>query len=310
MGVVEVKGLTKRFGSGVLAVDNLSFTVTPGRVTGFLGPNGAGKTTTLRMILGLVEPTSGTATIDGVRYADLLTPTRTVGAVLEASGFHPSRSARDHLRILALMGGIDEKRVDEVLHIVGLTDSARRKAGGFSLGMRQRLELGGALLGEPSVLILDEPSNGLDPAGILWLRNFLRGFADQGNTVVISSHLLAEMEQTVDDVVIVTNGRLTAAGPLQDVTSTLRSSVQVRSGDAQRLAAALTSAGLQVSSEGSDMVVVSGASPEQVGKVIATEQIVITEMVTTGHTLEDAFVALTEADQPPVGLTSSEGEAL
>jgi ABC-2 type transport system ATP-binding protein len=295
VGVVEVKGLTKRFGP-VVAVNNLSFTVEPGRVTGFLGPNGAGKTTTLRMILGLVAPTSGTATINGVPYGALHDPTKTIGAVLEASGFHPARSARDHLRVLALMGGIDVARVDQVLELVGLTEAARRKAGGFSLGMRQRLELAGALLGEPSVLILDEPSNGLDPAGILWLRNFLRAFAKDGKTVVVSSHLLAEVEQTVDDVVIVTNGRLAAAGPLAEVTRALHSGVQVRSADAPRLADALTRAGLQARTQEGDQVIVTGAAAEEVGKVVAAEQIVITEMVTTGDTLEDAFVALTHGE--------------
>ena len=216
MAEISVQGLTKRFG-GVTAVHDLSFEV-QGGVTGFLGPNGAGKTTTLRMLLGLVEPTAGTATVQGRRYADLRHPRRVVGALLETSGFHPGRSARQHLVILAELSGIADERVDIVLEEVGLTAEAGRRVGGFSLGMRQRLGLAGALLGDPEVLVLDEPGNGLDPAGLSWLRGLLRDLARQGRTVIVSSHVLAEVAQTVDRVVIVNAGALRYAGPLDELS--------------------------------------------------------------------------------------------
>jgi ABC-2 type transport system ATP-binding protein len=213
MAVIAVSGLSKTFGK-VQAVDDLTFTVSPGTVTGFLGPNGAGKTTTLRMILGLVTPTSGSATIDGRQYVDLPTPARTVGAVLESTAFHPGHTARAHLRVLCTAAGIDQARIDEVLTTVDLQGAAGRRIGGFSLGMRQRLAIACALLGDPGVLILDEPANGLDPEGIHWLRGFLRALAVDGRTVLVSSHVLAEMDQTADHVVIVNDGRLIAAGPI------------------------------------------------------------------------------------------------
>src|SRR5690554_3360108 len=206
-GVVEVRGLTKTFGS-VRAVDDLSFTVQPGRVTGFLGPNGAGKTTTLRILLGLVNATSGSATIAGRTYRELTEPTRVVGAALEAASFHPGRTARDHLLSLAPQASASARRVDEVLELVGLTEAAKRRVGGFSLGMRQRLALATTLLGDPRVLVLDEPANGLDPEGIAWLRALLRHLASEGRTVLVSSHVLSEVQQTVDDVVIISQGRL------------------------------------------------------------------------------------------------------
>jgi ABC-2 type transport system ATP-binding protein len=209
---VSVTGLTKRFGA-VPAVHDLSFDVPPG-VTGFLGPNGAGKTTTLRMLLGLVRPTAGTATIGGRRYADLPHPQRVVGAVLEAGGFHPGRRAREHLLILARLAGVPDRRVDAVLDEVGLAGDARRRVGGYSLGMRQRLGIASALLGDPEVLVLDEPGNGLDPAGMAWLRALLRDLAAQGRTIIVSSHVLAEVVQIADRVVIVTGGELRYAGPL------------------------------------------------------------------------------------------------
>ena len=211
-----VDRLTKRFGP-VLAVDGLSFTVAAGRVTGFLGPNGAGKTTTLRALLGLVQPTGGSATFAGVPYAELPDPARRVGAVLEAASFHPGRRARDHLRVRAAAGGIARPRVDQVLEVVGLAGAGHRRVGGFSLGMRQRLGLAAALLGDPEVLVLDEPAHGLDPEGIRWLRRFMRGLAAEGRTVLVSSHLLSEVANTVDDVVIVARGRLAAQGPLADL---------------------------------------------------------------------------------------------
>src|SRR5215218_2474943 len=217
--LVQAQGLTKRYG-GRAAVDDLSFTVRPGRVTGFLGPNGAGKTTTLRMLLGLVRPTAGAATIGGRRYVELPQPLRSVGAVLEASNFHPGRSGRDHLRILAPSAAASAGRVEEVLHLVGLDQSAHRRAGGYSLGMRQRLGLAAALLGDPRVLVLDEPANGLDPEGIRWLRGYLRTLAAQGRTVVVSSHVLSEVQQTVDDVVIIANGRLVHSSSLAELEAT------------------------------------------------------------------------------------------
>jgi ABC-2 type transport system ATP-binding protein len=210
---VSVRGLTKRF-SAIEAVTDLSFEVPAGRITGFLGPNGAGKTTTLRMVLGLVTPNAGEALIGGRRYAELPQPRRVVGAVLEATGFHPGRTGRDHLRILGRIAGVDRVRVAEVLELVELTPSADRRVGGYSLGMRQRLGLAAALLGDPEVLILDEPANGLDPAGVAWLRTLLRGLAVDGRTVVISSHVLSEVAQTVDQVVIINAGSLRFAGRL------------------------------------------------------------------------------------------------
>lgn len=211
---IEIKGLSKRFGS-VQAVDDLSFAVNAGKVTGFLGPNGAGKTTTLRMLLGLVRPDKGEATINGQRYKSLKNPTHHVGAVLEAASIHPGRSARNHLQLRALVGNIDRSRIDEVLEMVELSDAADRRVGTFSLGMKQRLNLAAALLGDPEIVILDEPTNGLDPGGVHWLRTFLRQLADQGHTVLVSSHLLAEVAQTVDDIVVLNRGRLVAQSSLQ-----------------------------------------------------------------------------------------------
>jgi ABC-2 type transport system ATP-binding protein len=218
MAEVALQGLSKQFGR-VRAVTDLTFDLPTGQVTGFLGPNGAGKTTTLRMLLGLITPTAGQALIDGRRYQDLAHPRRVVGAVLEAAGFHPGRRGRDHLRIAAQISGLPPTRVDQVLDQVGLTDDADRRIGGYSLGMRQRLGLGTALLGDPQVLVLDEPGNGLDPGGMAWLRGLVRELAAQGRTVVISSHVLAEVAQTVDRVVIVSSGRLTFDGPLPSLTA-------------------------------------------------------------------------------------------
>ncbi|NTW38307.1 MAG: ATP-binding cassette domain-containing protein [Cellulomonadaceae bacterium] len=226
--------LSKRFGA-VQAVDDLSFTVRPGRVTGFLGPNGAGKTTTLRMLLGLVRPTSGTATVGGTAYHHLPHPARIVGAALEAASFHPGRSARDHLRVYAPQVGVPDSRCDEVLELVGLGGVAGRRAGGFSLGMRQRLGLAATLLGDPQVLVLDEPANGLDPEGIAWLRGFLRHLAGQGRTVLVSSHVLSEVQQTVDEVVIIADGRLVHASSLVDLAALAGRSVRVGSPDREHL---------------------------------------------------------------------------
>lgn len=232
---IEVEHLSKRFGA-VQAVDDLTFAVRPGRVTGFLGPNGAGKTTTLRMLLGLVRPTSGRATIGGVEYARLPRPQSVVGAALEAASFYPGRSARDHLRVYAPQAGVPDSRCDEVLELVGLAGVADRRAGGFSLGMRQRLGLATTLLADPGVLLLDEPANGLDPEGIAWLRAFLRHLAAEGRTVLVSSHVLSEVQQTVDDVVIISRGRLVHASSLADLASLAQRAVRVSSPDADGLA--------------------------------------------------------------------------
>ena len=230
-GLVVIDHLTKTFGS-VRAVDDLSFTVQPGRVTGFLGPNGAGKTTTLRILLGLVRPTSGTATVGGQAYARFTEPLRSVGAALEAANFHPGRSALDHLRVYAPQAGVPDARCRELLAMVGLDTVARRRVGTFSLGMRQRLALATTLLGDPRVLVLDEPANGLDPEGIAWLRTFLRHLAAQGRTVLISSHVLPEVEQTVDDVVIIARGRLVHASSLAELAALAEPSVRITSPDA------------------------------------------------------------------------------
>src|ERR1700685_3074361 len=239
---IEIRGLSKHFWPG-RAVHDLSFTVEPGRIAGFLGPNGSGKTTTLRMLLGLVHPSAGTATIAGRNYQDLENPTSTVGAVLEATSFHPARRARTHLRMAARAGGHDEKRAEEVLELVGLTGDAKRKTGGFSMGMRQRLELATALVGDPDVLVLDEPSNGLDPQGIAWLRDFMRYFAGEGRTVLVSSHLLSEMAQTIDEVVIVSHGVLRAQGTLESITAGVaQASMHARTPEADRLCGVLTEA--------------------------------------------------------------------
>ncbi|HMM95469.1 ATP-binding cassette domain-containing protein [Phycicoccus sp.] len=235
-GRIEFHHLTKRFGQ-FTAVDDLSFTVEPGRITGFLGPNGAGKTTTLRMLLGLIRPTSGTATIGGHRYAELPRPLTSVGAALEATNFHPGRSGRDHLRVLADTAGIPVARVDELLELTGIPAAARKRAGGYSMGMRQRLGLAAALLGDPQVLVLDEPANGLDPEGIRWLRGFLKHLASQGKTILVSSHLLQEVAQTVDHVVIIANGRLVRAGAMADLEGTPGAAVETS--DPAALAGAL-----------------------------------------------------------------------
>jgi ABC-2 type transport system ATP-binding protein len=218
MTEIALRGLTKKYGD-VLAVDDLSADLRGGKVTGFLGPNGAGKTTTLRMLLGLARPTSGTATIDGVAYSDLSDPARRVGAVLDAGGFHSARSGRNSLRVLAIAGRVPISRVDAVLDAVEMTDAAGRRVGGYSLGMRQRLALAAALLGEPDVLVLDEPANGLDPKGVHWLRGFIRGYAADGGTVLVSSHQLAELTNTVDDILIIDRGRFVEHAPLSELTN-------------------------------------------------------------------------------------------
>jgi ABC-2 type transport system ATP-binding protein len=290
---VEVDRLTKHFGT-VHAVEDLSFAVAPGRVTGFLGPNGAGKTTTLRILLGLVAPTSGSATIGGHRYVDLPDPLRTVGASLEATGFHAGRSALDHLRVLATAAGLPPARADEVLGLVGLADAATRRVGGFSLGMRQRLALAAALLGDPPVLLLDEPANGLDPEGIAWLRGFLRFLAAEGRTILVSSHVLSEVQQTVDDVVIIARGRLIRQAGLADLEGE-RSAVVV-SPTPDTLTSALTTAGLRVEPVNGGPAAglrVRGATPAQVGGLAFRAGIELHELRTEDSDLESIFLTLT-----------------
>jgi ABC-2 type transport system ATP-binding protein len=292
MAAISVQGLTKRFGD-VLAVDQLDFRVDPGTVVGFLGPNGAGKTTTLRMLLGLVTPTAGTATIAGRPYRELPDPARRVGAVLEASGFHPGRSARDHLRVLATAAGLDPRRVGEVLEQTGLAATGRRRVGGFSLGMRQRLGLAAALLGDPEVLILDEPANGLDPEGVHWLRGLVRGLADQGRTVLVSSHVLAEVAQTVDQVVIIDRGRLVAQSTLAALTAGPDRTVRVRTPQPEALRDLLVARGASVTLDGPGQLVVGGATTEQVGQAAAAGGVVLHEMRFERSNLEDVFLELT-----------------
>ena len=291
MATIELQGLTKRFGP-LTAVDDLSLTLRPGTVTGFLGVNGAGKTTTLRMLLGLITPTAGTATFDGRRYAELDQPARHVGAVLEASSFHPGRRAVDHLRILATAGGLPPDRAGQALEQVGLAAAACRRVGGFSMGMRQRLALAGALLGDPEVLILDEPANGLDPEGVQWLRTFLRGQAVEGRTVVVSSHLLAEVSQTVDHVVIIDKGRLVADAPLAELTAGATATVVVQSPEAAALMTVLDGIGVDAELTGSHEVTAS-ATPDVVGKAIAFNGIVVHGMQARRSNLEDVFFQLT-----------------
>ncbi|HEX7148822.1 MAG TPA: ABC transporter ATP-binding protein [Actinomycetota bacterium] len=299
MAAISVRGLSKRFGD-VLAVDQLDFEIGHGTVAGFLGPNGAGKTTTLRMLLGLVAPTAGTATVAGRPYRELPDPARRVGAVLEASGFHPGRSARDHLRVLAVAAGLDPARADQTLEQTGLAAAGRRRVGGFSLGMRQRLGLAAALLGDPEVLILDEPANGLDPEGVHWLRGLVRSLADEGRTVLVSSHLLAEVAQTADQVVIIDRGRLVAHSTLAALTARADRTVRVRTPQPRALRDLLVARGAQVTLDGPDQLVVAGASTEQVGQAAAAGGVVLHEMRFQRSNLEDVFLELTggKGDRP------------
>jgi ABC-2 type transport system ATP-binding protein len=297
MSVIAFDGLTKRFGD-VVAVDDLTVELGRGRVIGLLGPNGAGKTTTLRLLLGLVAPTSGSATIDGRPYRALDEPIRHIGAVLEATSFHPGRRARDHLRVLAATAGLADHRVDDVLAEVGLAGAARRRVGGFSLGMRQRLGLAAALLGDPDVLVLDEPTNGLDPEGIRWLRDFLRAYAASGRTVLVSSHLLAEVAQTVDDVVVLAGGRLVAHAPLPELLSG-RTVVRVRTPDAAALRAALDARGIQAELATPELVLAHGATCEAVWRAIAATGLVAYEIAQEQSDLEQAFLHLTTTTGAP-----------
>jgi ABC-2 type transport system ATP-binding protein len=288
---VEARELTKRYGSTV-AVDRLSFSIPRARITGFLGPNGAGKTTTLRALLGLVRPTAGDALVAGTHYARLREPLHSVGAVLEADSFHPARSGRNHLRVLATAAGVPWERADEVLAEVELDAAAHRRVGGYSLGMRQRLSVAGALLGRPSLLVLDEPANGLDPEGIRWLRNFLRSFAADGGTVFISSHVLAEVAQLADEVVIIRRGRLVAHEPLDVLTARAAGSTVVRSPDAERLRGRLAEAGLESTAVDSEELRVAAPAP-RVGELAAAGGIVLHELRVESASLEEVFLELT-----------------
>jgi ABC-2 type transport system ATP-binding protein len=291
---IEVRQLSKDFGS-VRAVDDLSFEVVSGRVTGFLGPNGSGKTTTLRILLGLVSSSAGTATFGGRHYAQLDDPVRHVGAVLEATSFHPSRRAEDHLKAVAIGAGIPIGRVDETLELVGLGDVARRRVGKFSMGMRQRLQLATALLGDPEILILDEPSNGLDPQGIQWLRTFIRHQASLGHAVLVSSHLLSEMEETVDDVVIVSHGRLVLQTTLAELASRAgtRTGLRIRSPELPRLMTLLQAVPVAYRQMAHDVLAIDGASPEWFGPFAAQHQVVLYELVNERGSLEEVFLSLT-----------------
>jgi ABC-2 type transport system ATP-binding protein len=289
--VIEVDHLTKRYRRAT-AVDDLSFSIPRGRITGFLGPNGAGKTTTLRVLLGLVLPTSGRATVAGRRYRELDAPLRTVGAVLEASNYHPARSGRNQLRVLATAAGISRSRVDEVLAEVELTDTATRRVGSYSLGMRQRLSVAAALLGEPELLVLDEPANGLDPEGIRWLRNFLRSYAADGGTVFVSSHVLAEISQLADEVLIIHRGKLVAQQPVAELIARAAGATRVRSPRADDLLARLRDAGIEAEVAGDGLLAVQ-APPETVGDLAAEAGIPVHELVVDSGSLEEAFLELT-----------------
>ncbi|GAB3556468.1 ABC-2 type transport system ATP-binding protein [Actinopolyspora lacussalsi] len=294
--MIEAVGLTKRYGSK-LAVDDLSFTVKPGKVTGFLGPNGAGKSTTMRMMLGLDRPTAGKVLIDGKHYTELKNPLRTLGALVDAKWVHPNRSAYAHLKWMARSNGIPTKRVDEVLDIVGLSEVARRRAGGFSLGMSQRLGIATALLGDPKILMFDEPVNGLDPEGIHWIRRFMQRLAAEGRTVLVSSHLLSEMAQTAEELVVVGRGKLIAQCSTQEfVESSSSTSVKVRSPQADQLGEVLTSNGFSVTRENQqerDTLLVPDGATEQVGELAAKYDCVLHELTAQRASLEEAFMQIT-----------------
>lgn len=293
-GEIRVSGLTKIYGN-VRAVNNLSFRVEPGRVTGFLGPNGAGKTTTLRMLLSLVTPTAGQATIDGRRYADLTAPLRHVGAVLEASSAHKGRTGINHLRMICTAAGLPRSRADEVLAQVGLAPAARRKFKGYSLGMKQRLGIAAAMLGDPRVLILDEPANGLDPEGIRWMRGFLKSLAAEGRTVLVSSHLLSEMQLLADDVVIIAAGQLVRQGPVDQVIGSMAQTarVRVRTPQAETLRTALEKASATVEVDDQGALLVGGVDGATVGRAALAAGVELHELATERPDLEGVFLELT-----------------
>jgi ABC-2 type transport system ATP-binding protein len=290
--MIQVSGLTKQYG-GRTVVDDVSFTLEPGTVTGFLGPNGAGKTTTMRMITGLVPPSSGSALVNGRPYAALPNPGAVMGTLLDAGAVHPGRTGRTHLRLIADAVGVPAGRVGAVLELVGLTDAAGRRIRGYSLGMRQRLGIAAALLAQPPVLVFDEPANGLDPEGIRWMRELLRGHAARGGTVLLSSHLLGEVEHTVDRLLVVGGGRIVADGPVAELLGT--DGVSVRASDPAGLASDLARAGYSVAHGADDALVVGGASPSDVGAVAAAGGHVLSELRPLQRGLEDVFFSLTAA---------------
>jgi ABC-2 type transport system ATP-binding protein len=319
-GLIEAHGLTKRFGDTV-AVDHLSFTVEPGRVTGFLGPNGAGKSTTMRLILGLDRPNSGTATIGGLAYRQLARPLHTVGALLESRSVHPGRSARNHLLFLAETQGFPARRVDEVLDLVGLRAVAGKRAGGFSLGMTQRLGIAAAMLGDPRVLLLDEPANGLDPEGIRWVRTFMQQLAGEGRTVFVSSHLMSEMSVTADHLIVIGRGKLIADSSTQEfIQRSSEKSVLVRTPDQARLRELITAAGGVIQPEqtagaggnggnGTDEaagMIVTGLPAPRIGELAASASVVLYELTPRLASLEEAFMELT-ADSVQYGKPSAPG---
>jgi ABC-2 type transport system ATP-binding protein len=289
--LIEVEGLSKRFGK-TQAVAGLSFRVEPGTITGFLGPNGAGKSTTLRSILGLVHPDAGSTTVLGVPYRQLDRPLHRVGAVLEASEVHPGRSGRNHLRVQAAAAGLSRARVEEVLALVELSVAAKKRVKGYSLGMRQRLGLATAFLGDPEVLVLDEPANGLDPAGIRWLRDFLRALAAEGRTILVSSHVLSEVAQTADRVVIIHRGKLIQQATIAEVLAGAQGATRVRSPEAQRLRDLLAAQGATVTEVG-EGTLAADLAPERVGEVAAANGIVLHELTVESATLEEVFLELT-----------------
>ncbi len=291
--MIEVRGLSKRYGD-TLAVDDLSFDVEPGRVTGFLGPNGAGKSTTMRLILGLDNPSAGSAAVNGRPYRDLPSPMRQVGAVLDAKAVHGKRNARRHLRWLAQAGGIPRERVDEVLEVVGLTDVADKRIGGYSLGMSQRLGIAGALLGDPGTLLFDEPVNGLDPEGVLWIRTLLRRLAAEGRTIFVSSHLMSEMQETADHVLVIGRGRILADAPITEFMGrSPRTHVRVVSPDADTLVPLLEAEGGSVSSDGDSALVVLGLPAPKIGDLAAANGLRLHELSPQLASLEEAFMELT-----------------
>ncbi|WP_415947313.1 ABC transporter ATP-binding protein [Streptomyces sp. KLOTTS4A1] len=310
---VAARNLTKRYGART-AVRDLTFTVPSGKVTGFLGPNGAGKSTTMRLLLGLDRPDSGTATIGGRPYGELRDPLRTVGALLDARAFHKGRSAHHHLRFLAHTQGLPARRVDEVLERVGLTEVRSARVGGFSLGMAQRLGIAAALLGDPQILVLDEPVNGLDPEGVLWIRNLMKSLADEGRTVLVSSHLMNEMAVTADHLIVIGRGSLLADCPVEEFIerNSSQDSVLVRTPDALRLAAVAADAGASVGEAGPDRLTVSGIEAARLAELAAAERIIVHELTPQRASLEDAFMRMTGASVEyggPVEAASSAGSS-
>jgi len=306
--MIEAQDLTKRYGAKT-AVDGISFVVQPGKVTGFLGPNGAGKSTTMRMIMGLDKPTKGSVTVNGASYASFRSPLTEVGALLEAKAVHTGRSARNHLRALAATHAISDKRVDEVIEMTGLTGVAKRRVGGFSLGMGQRLGIASALLGDPRTLILDEPVNGLDPEGVLWVRNLVKYLASEGRTIFLSSHLMSEMALTADHLIVIGRGHIIADGPVDEIIARgTKATVRVRSPHADQLAAVLTGPEVVVTAKEPGLLEVSGSSAEEIGEAAAAARLTLHELTPLSGSLEDAYMSLT-ADEVEYRSDSPGGSA-